>query len=63
MGAKDRIGIGLAEFIPWNLFLVSIKVKKYGLRIHESNTSCKDDLMAYALLIWILFDYVHIMLL
>jgi hypothetical protein len=41
MGAKNRGGIGLsyrparlhrlAEFIPWNLFLCSINVKKYRL--------------------------------
>jgi hypothetical protein len=42
MGARYRGGIGLsyrptrllrlAEFIPWNRFLGSINVKKYGLR-------------------------------
>ncbi len=42
MGARNRIGIGLsyrparlyavAELIPWNRFLGSLKVKKFGLR-------------------------------
>jgi hypothetical protein len=42
MGARNRVGIGLsywparlhrlAEFIPWNRFLGSINVYKYGLR-------------------------------
>jgi hypothetical protein len=41
MGARNRVGIGLlyrpaklhglSEFIPWNLFLGSINVYKYGL--------------------------------
>jgi hypothetical protein len=42
MGARNRVGIGLsyrparlrrlAELIPWNRFMGSIKVKKFGLR-------------------------------
>jgi hypothetical protein len=45
MGARHRVGIRLlyrpamlnrlAEFIPWNRFLGSINVKKYGLRLHR----------------------------
>jgi hypothetical protein len=45
MGARNRAGIGLsyrparlhrlAEFIPWNRFLGSIKVQKYGLRTRD----------------------------
>jgi hypothetical protein len=41
MGARNRVGIGLsyrparlhrlAELIPWNQFLSSLKVKKFGL--------------------------------
>jgi hypothetical protein len=44
MGDRHRVGIGLsywrarlhrlAEFIPWNRFLGSINVSKYGLRSH-----------------------------
>jgi hypothetical protein len=44
MGARNRVGIGfsyrptrlhrLAELIPWNRFLGSFKVKKFGLRVH-----------------------------
>ncbi|MFN9981334.1 MAG: hypothetical protein ACK53Y_15520 [bacterium] len=43
MGARNRVGIGLsyrparlhslAEIIPWNRFLGSLKVKKFGLRL------------------------------
>jgi hypothetical protein len=43
MGARNQVGIGLsyrpaklhrlAEFIPWNRFLGSMNVWKYGLRI------------------------------
>jgi hypothetical protein len=46
MGARHRVGIGLsyrparlhrlAEFIPWNRFLGSINVSKYGLLICQA---------------------------
>jgi hypothetical protein len=45
MGGRNRVGIGfsyrpaglhrLAEFIPWNRFLGSINVRKFGLSIHS----------------------------
>ena len=52
MGARNQVGIGLvyrparlhrlAEFIPWNRFLGSINVYKYGLRIPPIySRSCK----------------------
>jgi hypothetical protein len=37
MGARNRVGIGLArqarlaELVPWNRFLSSLKVSKFGL--------------------------------
>jgi hypothetical protein len=50
MGARNRVGIGLsyrfarllAEFIPWNRFLGSINVKKYGLST-DRQTGWKID--------------------
>jgi hypothetical protein len=48
MGARNQVGIGLlyrparlhslAEPIPWNRFLGSIKVKKYQLRLNNSKS-------------------------
>jgi hypothetical protein len=45
LGASNRLGIGLwyrpsrlhrlAEFNPWNRFLVSLKVYKFGLWLHR----------------------------
>jgi hypothetical protein len=45
MGARNRVGIGLsyrparlqrlAELIPWNGFLGSLKVSLYRLRLHS----------------------------
>jgi hypothetical protein len=53
MGARNRVGIGLsyrparlhrlAESIPWNRFLGSIKILKYQLRIQTVYTENRWD--------------------
>jgi hypothetical protein len=50
IGARKRLGIGLSypparqhslvELVPWNRFLGSLKVWKFGLRFFSSNVNC-----------------------